>query len=270
MNDTTHNADQHTPRFLLISIGNTNASCSIANADTLDSPRHIPLDNINAAAETITELAAQLHAAQRAAVAIASVNTTHRDELIAQLHSKLSADIYILGKDIPIPINHALTQDAIDRTGHDRLLAALAAYRAAKQAVVVVDAGTAITVDFVDGKGTFHGGAIAPGASTALRALHHATETLPLLTPQPPQDRPFGNNTDQAMLQGMKYGAQGLVRRLTERYAQHYDAYPMVVATGGDAPLLFQDDELIDRVVPHLTLRGIAIACMDALQHEHP
>jgi type III pantothenate kinase len=80
-----------------------------------------------------------------------------------------------------------------------------------------------------------------------------------------PDDEPFGRDTEQAMLQGVVYGAQGLVRRLVERYAMAYDAYPMVVATGGDAGLLFEGDELVDRVVPHLTLRGIAVACQRAL-----
>ena len=64
-------------------------------------------------------------------------------------------------------------------TGVDRLLNAAAAYATLKQACVVVDAGTAVTVDFVDGHGTFHGGAIAPGARLQIDALHRGTDALP-------------------------------------------------------------------------------------------
>lgn len=58
---------------------------------------------------------------------------------------------------------------------------------------------------------------------------------------------------------------RGGVRALAERYAMAYEAYPPIVVTGGDAKLLFGDDELIDRIVPNLTLLGIRIACERAL-----
>ena len=48
--------------------------------------------------------------------------------------------------------------------GEDRLLNAAAAFDKLNQSCVVVDAGTALTIDYIDGKGTFHGGAIVPGA----------------------------------------------------------------------------------------------------------
>jgi len=56
-----------------------------------------------------------------------------------------------------------------------------------------------------------------------------------------------------------------LVRTLAEQYAEHYGAYPTIVATGGDADTLFRGDELIDRIVPDLTLQGIAVAARHAM-----
>ena len=53
---------------------------------------------------------------------------------------------------------------------------------------------------------------------------------------------------------------RGMVRELVEKYAEFAGLYPMVVATGGDAELLFEDYNLMDRIVPDLTLRGIALA----------
>ena len=63
----------------------------------------------------------------------------------------------------------------------------------------------------------------------------------------------------------MYHGICGLVWRLVERYAERYGAYPLVIATGGDAHALFDNDELVDRIVDELTLFGIAIAARHAL-----
>jgi hypothetical protein len=69
-----------------------------------------------------------------------------------------------------------------------------------------------------------------------------------------------------------------MVRHLAELYAERYGAYPQIIATGGDAETLFKGDELIDNIVPELTLLGIAVAAKYALvpgdeyendQHEH-
>jgi len=135
---------------------------------------------------------------------------------------------------------------------------------------VVIDAGTAVTVDFVDGQGTFHGGAIAPGCQMQLDGMHHRTAMLPEVKFVPPDPEPFGANTRQAMLHGVYYGVRGMVRHLIERYAEHYQAYPHIIATGGDAHMLFDEDELIEHIDDDLPLRGIAAACRLALEYaEH-
>jgi pantothenate kinase type III len=62
-----------------------------------------------------------------------------------------------------------------------------------------------------------------------------------------------------------------MVWRLVEQYAQSYGAYPMVIVTGGDAQVLFGEDDLIDRLVPHLTLLGIAASARHVLDgHPRP
>ena len=134
-----------------------------------------------------------------------------------------------------------------------------------KQACVIVDAGTCVTVDFVDGEGTFHGGAIAPGAAMQLKAMHDGTNALPEITFEKPLQEAFGKNTAQAMLQGVYHGIKGMVRQLTEQYASRYGAYPMVVATGGDAMLLFEHDEFIEHIELNLLFKGIAVSVKHAL-----
>jgi type III pantothenate kinase len=134
---------------------------------------------------------------------------------------------------------------------------------------VVIDAGTAITVDFVDGAGVFHGGAIAPGAQMMLDALAQRTAALPALTASDPaSDGPYAKTTPDAMQTGVVAAARGLVRVMLDRYAEAYGAYPVVIATGGDAERLFASDELVESVVPHLVLRGIAASVRRALAPE--
>ena len=130
---------------------------------------------------------------------------------------------------------------------------------------MIVDAGTAITVDFVDGEGTFHGGAIAPGVRMMLRAMHEQTSALPMVESLDELTEAFGRDTPQAMTLGALEFARGGVHRLIERYAGAFGAYPQIIATGGDAARLFRSDEVIEHVVPDLQLMGIHEACRLAL-----
>ena len=203
---------------------------------------------------------------------IASVN----EPVAALIESALQGGtwrVMRIGRDVPIPTVHTLDEHGARTVGQDRLLNAIGAFDTVKQACVVIDAGSAVTVDFVDGEGVFQGGAIAPGARMMLRAMHEHASALPDVgfaipdgaRPDEPI-QPFGKNTPQAMLNGVYFGIRGMVRTLVERYAEAYDAYPQVIATGGDAELLFDADELVESIVPDLTLRGVAIACRDALR----
>ena len=195
---------------------------------------------------------------------LASVNEAVAAALDAALRDQLSTEIYHVGDDVPVPIGRQLDPETI--TGVDRLLNASAAWDRIREACIVVDAGTAITVDFVDGEGVFHGGAIMPGAAMQLQAMHDLTASLPELRFGAPDDTDaLGRSTSQAMLKGVFHGIRGGVQRLVEQYSEQYGAYPQVIATGGDAETLFAGEELIQNIVSDLTLRGIATAARHAL-----
>ena len=199
---------------------------------------------------------------------MASVNGEVAEPLDAALRDQLSVEIYHVGEDVPVPIGRCLDPETI--IGVDRLLNAVAAWDRIHQACIIVDTGTAITVDFVDGDGTFHGGAIIPGAMMQLAALHAGTSNLPELQFIAPDDSDvFGRSTSQAMLKGVFHGIRGAVQRLVEQYATQYGAFPQIVATGGDAETLFKGDELINDIVPELAMLGIAAAAQLALATEN-
>ncbi len=255
-------------RIVAVSVGNSRVRWCACDGEEPGDECALVVEAMGEAATLIGRLAEESEAE---AVVIASVNRTAADELARRLREGgagggVTLDIYRVGEDVPVPIATRLHPDA--KTGIDRLLVALAAHRVLEQACIVVDAGTAITVDFVDGEGCFVGGAIAPGVRMALLALQEGTDALPGLTFDPPSGSPFGGNTEEAMQRGVFFGARGLVRLLVERYAEAYGAYPPIIATGGDAEALFAEDELVDRVVPDLLMRGIAIACSRAIDDE--
>ena len=251
--------------LIALNVGNSRTQIGRFEGGEVAESQRLENSKIPAIAEVVTQFWSHVEK-ERAAIVMASVNAPVANVLASMIEDQLSQHVYRVGADLPVPINVALDPETI--TGVDRLLNAVAAFDRIKQACIVVDAGTAVTVDFVDGEGTFHGGAIAPGARMQLRALHERTASLPDIDFAKPDDDAFGKNTAQAMLHGVYFGISGMVRRLAELYAESYGAYPTVVATGGDAELLFQNDELVDRIVPDLTLFGIAAAARHALAGE--
>lgn len=191
------------------------------------------------------------------------MSTVHRSaaDAIEKAIAAEGLDVQRFGRDMVIPITHALDDGGARTVGQDRLLCAIGAFALTGQACVVVDLGTAMTVDFVDGAGVFHGGAIAPGLGMMLRSLHEYTDALPQVEYRMPEETEhFGKNTPDAMRLGVTAMVNGAVRWLAERYALHYEAYPRIVATGGDIGVL-EADGLVETFVPDLQLVGIRRAC---------
>ena len=251
------------PHLIAINVGNTRAQVGLFEDGKLTSTQRFANESPASAAEWIVQHWRRIADIPQAAIVMASVNDPAADRLSPMIEDQLTVEVYRIGDDLPVPIGVDLDPETI--TGSDRLLNAAAAFDKLRQACIVVDAGTAVTVDFVDGEGTFHGGAIAPGARMQLHALHEHTAALPDIEFTPPNGEAFGKSTSQAMLKGVFHGIRGMVWRLVEMYAERYGAYPQVIATGGDADALFRDDELVDRIVPELTLFGIAAAARQAL-----
>ncbi len=104
----------------------------------------------------------------------------------------------------PVPVlNLYKTPETL---GKDRLAAVVgASFLQPDTDILVVDAGTAVTYDFIDSNLNYHGGNIAPGINLRLRALHEFTHKLPLAEVK--QDSPFlGQDTNSALLSGAIYG----------------------------------------------------------------
>jgi type III pantothenate kinase len=166
-------------------------------------------------------------------------------------------------RDVPL----AIRVDEPARVGIDRLVAAWAAdrLRHRDRAAVVVDLGTAITVDFLDSDGAFCGGAILPGIALSARALEERTDALPRIDLDHLEKPPaaVGKSTVQAIEAGLYWGAVGSVRELIAQMTNELTAAPDVFLTGGAsahvAELLAANAKYEVRHVPHLVLSGIAL-----------
>jgi type III pantothenate kinase len=245
--------------LLAVSVGNTRTAVGHFHNEQLQAVEYLPTQDTQGIVAAASQQWAHAADYDDNEVVVAGVNAEACTRLEVALAATLNTGVWRVGRDLEVPIG--LRVDPGTKTGQDRLLCAAAAFDILKQAAIVVDAGTCITVDFVDGEGTFHGGAILPGARMQLAAMHQGTAALPAVDFKlPDADETYGRNTEQAMLLGVYEGIRGAVQRLTERYAEAYGAFPLVIATGGDAPLLFENDAVVSRVVPDLVLRGILVA----------
>ncbi len=180
--------------------------------------------------------------------------------------------------DLDWPIRQLTYQDLLltirveepAKVGIDRLLAAVAAnrLRAPEQAAIVIDLGTAITVDLIEPDGAFAGGAILPGIGMAGRALADQTDALPhvVLGPSETPPLPLGKSTKAAIEAGLYWGTIGAIGELVSRLSKGLSAQPDVFVTGGAARSVATalDQQVPVRYVPHLVLAGIALVELSA------
>jgi type III pantothenate kinase len=120
-----------------------------------------------------------------------------------------------------------------ERVGRDRLFAARGALEITSAGAIVVDAGTALTVDAARGDGVFLGGAIAPGPALLARALADGTARLPKIVPRG-KGPALGRDTEEALQAGVVHGFRGAARELVDRIFEESElASVPILLTGG-------------------------------------
>jgi type III pantothenate kinase len=160
--------------------------------------------------------------------------------------------------------------DAPNQAGVDRLLNAVAcnAIRPAGTPAIIVDTGTATTVDAVSPEGAFEGGAILPGFELCARALHQYTALLPFVTIDElcnESHEPLGTNTREALRSGLLWGQIGAIRELVQQVSRRWAKAPFLILTGGGAPLAAP--ELPEaRWEPCLSLQGLAVVASHVMK----
>jgi type III pantothenate kinase len=195
---------------------------------------------------------------------IASVQRTTAANLLARLKSEgIKSQRLLSAADLPL----AVLVPEPEKVGIDRLADAVAANHLRKpgQGAVIVDIGSAITVDSVNADGAFVGGAILGGIGLSARALHEFTDLLPHLDMHELHEPPpvLGTNTVAAMRSGLFWGSLGAIRELSMRQFREAPASRLFL-TGGAGPAvaeyLREGAPYTVEIVPHLTLAGIALS----------
>ena len=153
----------------------------------------------------------------------------------------------------------AILTDNPREVGADRIANAVAAHSMFDgEAAVVVDFGTAITVDAVSGKGEYLGGAIAPGIDTAATALFSSTAQIRRVELVAPSSV-VGKSTVTSVQSGIIFGTAALVDGLVDAVAKELGGSARVVATGGFAPVVIEHCHNVEDIVPTLTLQGLRL-----------
>jgi type III pantothenate kinase len=225
-------------RTLTADLGNTRCKLALFSPEGAVTARVAFASALASVAEVEGWLASHPRPAQGAIASVAGDATRERwEQLLAPL-----CEVW-LGTPPHGLLNRC---DEPEKVGADRLFAARGAYELARRSCLVIDAGTALTVDALRVRGApagraalpdmaeFLGGAIAPGPALLARALHDGGARLPLVAPAPGAAA-LGRDTRGALQAGIAVGFAGAARELARRVAEEAGLAPSdpIFLTGG-------------------------------------
>ena len=235
--------------LLTIDVGNTNTVLGVFEKESLIRSWRVKTDPRTTADELWLQYSALVTGYEVAALSICSSVPATLRELRTMIDTYFS--------DTPVTIVEPGT-----KIGADRIVNTLAAHTLYGGPAIVVDFGTSTNLDVVSPKGEFLGGALAPGIEISVDALAARAAQLRKVELIRPKNV-IGKNTVVALQSGTIYGfagqVDGLVERITDELAQSYEKAPIVIATGGLAPLIIGVSETIDEHEPDLTLIGLRL-----------
>ncbi|MCK0130191.1 type III pantothenate kinase [Flavobacteriaceae bacterium F08102] len=229
---------------LILDIGNTHAKIAVFQNRKLVSHQQTFPKNLN------TALRATLNNYPIQASIVSTVSAINKDSLTS-LH-KLPK-LISLDANTKVPfINQYATPTTL---GVDRIaLVSAAVDQFPDRNVLVIDAGTCVTYDFVTNEKIYLGGAISPGIQIRYKALHDYTANLPLL--QIDEVELTGNSTEKSIHSGVLNGIVQEINGVIEQYSHKYPNLT-VVLTGGDAIFLAKMLKSSIFATPNFLLEGL-------------
>ncbi len=246
--------------LLVIDAGNTNVVFAVFDGEQVMGQWRISTDSRRTADEYGVWLTQVL---ERAGIAPKKVSGAVLATVVPQALFDLrqlvkryfGVELLVIG-DPRVKIGVGVKIDNPSEVGSDRLVNAYAAWTLYKQALIVVDFGTATTFDVVSSEGNYIGGIISPGINLSLDALHRAAAKLPNVGVMKPA-KVIGTNTIGAMQSGIYYGYAGLVEGIVAHIKAEYGTPMKVIATGGLASLYGKACPVIEHLEPDLTIQGL-------------
>lgn len=186
---------------------------------------------------------------------IGSVVKGFEDKISNVLRKIYSLEAVVISYKSNLPIK--LGVDYPEKLGVDRLINGACAYNKFNQSVIVIDCGSAITLDVVNNEGEFLGGIIALGLKNQLQAISSYTSALPELSLKNIETN-IGKNTQEAILSGVVNGTASMIDGMIEKCLKELGDKPKIILTGGDAGFIQSYLKTkIDIVDENFTLNGL-------------
>ena len=230
---------------LAIDVGNTQIKIGIYDHDVLVHRENFPASSWKAVIDKLTS-------DYKISKSILSHVSRLEGEVIDQLSGRF--DLLLLDNKTSVPFENLYSTP--ETLGVDRIaLAAGAAMKYPQQPVLVIDAGSCITFDFVNENNQYEGGSISPGNAMRYKAVHSFTANLPMLTPEneiPEQ----GDSTSKAIHKGILSGVMHEIDGVIEEYQSKNETLT-VVLTGGDAKFLANNIKSSIFATPNFLLDGL-------------
>jgi type III pantothenate kinase len=195
-----------------------------------------------------------------------SVGKEDMTRSLAQLHTVFPQSGWLeIDRDTPLPVG--IVYATPHTLGMDRVCSAVGGLElAAKGPLLTIDAGTAITYDYIDREGNYRGGGISPGMRTRFRALNDYTAALPLVEAEGRLPL-VGDDTETSIRSGVVNGLLAEIEGIVSRYRELAGPELKVALTGGDAEFLGNHLKNINFVDPNLLLRGIWAIVLHQMHH---
>lgn len=249
--------------LIVIDVGNTSIKFGFVKNANIFSSFTLPSEvNIHTADSLGLQLSAMLarlscKLEEVEAFCISSVVPAFDQLFIDMAHTYFQADVYIVGKNINVPLENCYENP--HEVGADRLMAAYAARMLYPNEanIISVDFGTATTFDCVENN-AYLGGLICPGVLSSHAALSQKAAKLPRIALEVEGESPqIGRNTATSISHGFVYGFVALTEGLLTRLSRQLTQKPFIIATGGFAPEIARHISLVDTVEPNLILIGL-------------
>ena len=146
--------------------------------------------------------------------------------------------------------------DKYNQLGSDRIANAIGAYSLYKKNCLIVDFGTATTIDIVRKPGIYEGGVIAPGVNLSILNLNRFTALLPIFDLKVSK-KTFGKNTEDALNAGFLWGYQGLINNIIKKIKTSFNCSFKIILTGGYSKTFSKFINNNSTIEPNITIKGI-------------
>lgn len=245
--------------ILVMDIGNTNIVLGVYHDDQLQHHWRMETDRM----KTEDEYAMQVKALfQHVGLAFEDIDGIILSSVVPPIMFSLEAMCTKYFKQKPLVVGPGvktglnIKYENPREVGADRIVNAVAGIHYYGAPLIIVDFGTATTYCYINERGDYMGGAIAPGIGISTEALFSRASKLPRIELTTP-GHIVGKNTVSAMQAGIVYGYVGQVEGIVNRMKQAGTKNAKVIATGGLAPLIAAETKVIDQIDPFLTLKGL-------------